>query len=196
MSGRFSVHAARTPADFAAARNLRNEVYWTRLGLNTQRWSLEDARDRAGYVFLLREHAVLVGSGRAVRTDSPLCEIRELGQLPANLEAATDACEVSRIATRRDADGIPASLILLGMGAKWLLQHTDLRRYVAYAKVSVLWLYQKIGAVDLGTRFWIPERGDFEYGVILGELGEAAAAVDQFGQFGAAVTDRTSSEAR
>lgn len=181
MIGKFSVHPARTPADFAAARSLRDVVYRTRLGLDTQRWSQEEARDRAGHVFLLREHAALVGTGRAVRTDSSLCEIRELGQLPTNLEAATDVCEVGRIATSRCADGIPASLLLLGMGAKWLLQHTDLRRYVSYAKVPVLWLYQKVGAVDLGTRFRIPERGDSEYGVILGELGDAAAAVDRFG---------------
>lgn len=193
MIGHFSVNPARTPADFAAARNLRDVVYRTRLGLDTQRWNQEDARDRAGHVFLLREHAALVGTGRAIRTDSSLCEIRALGQLPANLETATDACEVGRIATHRCADGFPASLLLLGMGATWLLQYTDLRRYVSYAKVSVLWLYQKVGAVDLGTRFRISDRGESEYGVLLGELRDAAAAVDRFG---ATLTDRTSSEAR
>ncbi len=189
----FSVHLARTPVDLAEARNLRDVVYRTRLGLDTQRWNQEDARDRAGHVFLLREHSVLVGTGRALRTDSPLCEIRELGRLPADLETATDTCEVSRIATRRCSDGLPASLLLLGMGAEWLLEHTDLRRYVAYARVSVLWLYQKVGAVDLGTRFRISDRGDSEYGVILGGLSDAAAAVDRFG---AEVTNRTSFRAR
>ena len=189
----FSLYPARTAADFAEASNLRNEIYRTRLGLDTRQWHQEDARDRAGYTFLLKAHAVLVGTGRAVRTDSPLCEMRELGQLPASLQAATDACEVGRIATRRCANDIPTGLVLLGLGAKWLLQHTHLRRYVAYAKVSVLWLYERVGAVELGTRFHIPDRGDFEYGVVLGELADAAAAVDQFGTV---VTDRSPSEAR
>ena len=189
----FSLYPARTAADFAEGRSLRDEIYRTRLGLDTRQWHQEDARDQAGYIFLLKAGAVLVGTGRAVRTDSPLCEMRELGQLPTSLQAATDACEVGRIATRRCSNEIPTSMILLGLGAKWLLQHTTLRRYVAYAKVSVLWLYDRVGAVDLGTRFYIPSRGNFEYGVVLGELADAAAAVDQFG---AEAINRSPFEAR
>ncbi|MGH8885479.1 MAG: hypothetical protein ACRDYX_09975 [Egibacteraceae bacterium] len=191
--GGFSLDLARTPADSAEARRLRDEVYRAKLGLDTRQWPQDDARDRAGYLFLLREHGSLVGTGRVMRTNSPLCELRALGQLPAHLHRDTDTCEVGRVATRKRADGIPTSLVMLCLGARWLLRHTDLRRYVAYARVSVLWLYQKVGAADLGTRFQIPDRGDAQYAVILGELADAATAVDRFG---AGVAARTQSEAR
>lgn len=181
MIAGFAVDLARTEGDFAEARRLRDEVYRTRLGLDIRHWSDEDTRDQVGYPFLLRENGTLVGTGRAVPTASPQCEIRALGQLPPSLDAATDACEVGRIATRRRSDGVPAGLVLLSLGAGWLLRHTDLRRYVAYARVSMLALYQKVGAVDLGARFQIPERGEAEYAVILGELADAAAAAARFG---------------
>lgn len=181
MIGDFSLELARSAAQFAEARRLRDDVYRTRLGLDTRQWTDEDERDQAGYPFLLRENGVLVGTGRAVRTDLPACEIRALGQLPAHLTEATDVCEVGRIATRRRTDGIPASFVLLGLGAQWLLEHTGLRRYVAYARVPMLSRYQLIGAIDMGTRFQIPDRGDAQYAVILGDLADAAAAVRRLG---------------
>lgn len=196
MIGGFSLDLARTAADSAEARGLRAEVYRAKLGLDTRRWPQDDARDRAGYLFLLREHGSLIGTGRVMRTDSPLCEMRALGHLPAHLDGDTETCEVGRVATRKRADGIPTSLVMLCLGAMWLLRHTDLRRYVAYARVPMLWLYQSVGATDLGTRFQIPDRGDAEYAVILGELAGAATAVDRFGARVAARTpSRTPSKA-
>jgi polysaccharide pyruvyl transferase WcaK-like protein len=113
--------------------------------------------------------------------------------LPAHLHREPDTCEVDRVAARKRPGGIPTSLVMLCLGARWLLYHTDLRRYVAYARMSVLWLYQHVGAADLGVRFHIPDRGDAQYAVILGELADAATAVDRFS---AAVLARTPSEAR
>jgi hypothetical protein len=191
--GNFSLDLTRTPADFAEARQLRDEIYRAKLGLDTRRLHQDYVRDRTGYLFLLKERGVLVGTGRVMRTSSPLCEMRTLGHLPLHLHRDTGMCEVGRLATRKRVGGIPNSLVMLCLGARWLLHHTDLQRYVAYARVPMLWLYQQVGAADLGTRFTIPDRGAAEYAVILGKLADAAALVDRLD---AGIAGRTPSEAR
>jgi hypothetical protein len=181
MIGAFSLHLARTPAEIAEARRFRDEVYRCRLGLDPASWQQEDERDRAGYVFLLTEHGEFVGTGRATPTSSPLAEIRELGYLPAHLDGATDVCEVGRMATRRRSDGISVSFVILCLGAQWLLEHTGLRRYVAYTRVARVPQFQQVGASDLGIRFQIPDRGEAEYAVMIGDIADAAAVVDRLG---------------
>lgn len=179
MIAGFSLHLARTSAEMAEARRLRDEVYRSRLGLDPARWEHEDERDRAGYVFLLRDHGDLAGTGRVTPTSSPLCEIRQLGYLPADLYDARDLCEVGRMATRRRTDGIAASFVILCLGARWLLQHSHLRRYVAYTRLHRLPLFEQVGASDLGVRFTIPDRGDAEYALIIGDVADAGAIVDR-----------------
>jgi hypothetical protein len=178
MIGHLSLELARTEADFAEAARLRDSVYRERLGLDPSTWRDEAARDRAGYAFLLRDRGELVGTGRAIRTDSPLCELRMLGRLPTELEDSVDACEVGRIATVRGG-GASYGAVMLCLGARWLLDHTALQQYAAYTRMSLVKVYQRVGAVEVGPRFQIAGRGDTEYVVMIGQLADPAAIADQ-----------------
>jgi len=172
-----------TSADqFAAAAELRNEIYRRRLGLDLGSWRSEWERDRAGHVFVLSRSGTPVATGRALPTGSPQCELRELGQLPRQLADDTRACEVSRIVTTRldEEQRVPYSMVLLCMGARWLLEHTDLRRYVAYCRIPLVRLYQAVGAVDLETCFRIADRGDTVYTVVVGDLASPAELAEKF----------------
>jgi hypothetical protein len=173
---------AEHPDQLAAARQLRNSVYHRRLGLDLRGSGQEGRRDRAGHVFLLLRAGTPVASGRAVPVRAPECELRELGHLPDELAFDPYTCEVGRIATTGGADpgGVPYSAALLCLGARWLTEHTPLRRYVAYCRTPLLPLYQAVGALDLRVRFRLDDRGGALYGVVVGDLAtpaELAAAV-------------------
>lgn len=167
---------ARTSAEIEAASQLRRQIYQKQLGLDPDRWQLESARDRAGLTFLLRDQGSLIGTGRAIPTSSPLCELHELGQLPDSFRG-DDVCEVGRVAVRARTKSLPYATIMLCLGARWLVDHTTMRRYISYARVQLLWLWKRVNAEDLGPRFLIPGRGDVEYALIHGRLADAAAAL-------------------
>lgn len=182
MSTHLTVGLATTAHDLAAVARLRDSVYRDRLGIDPGAWHNERARDEAGLVFMLRDNDELIGCGRAVATDSPLCELRELGQLPPGIanESNPDMCEVGRIATSRRDPSVAYGALLLCQGSRWLLENTRLRRYISYARTSLIPLYQRIGAVDTGYRFTLTARGEAEYGVVMGDLEEPAALADAF----------------
>lgn len=166
------VEHATDPGQFETARQLRNAVYRRRLGLDLDGSDREGQRDRAGHVFVLYRAELPVASGRSVPVRSPLCELRELGQLPPELADDPGTCEVGRIAATGGAGptGVPYGAALLCLGARWLVEHTDLRRYVAYCRTPLVSLYEAVGASDLGIRFRLPGRTDGAYALVVGDL--------------------------
>lgn len=168
-------HAAE-PGQFETARRLRNAVYRRRLGLDLDGIGREIQRDRAGHVFLLYRAELAVACGRSIPVRSPLCELRELGRLPPELADDPEVCEVGRIATTGGTgpNGVPYGAALLCLGARWLVEHTRLRRYVAYCRTPLVAWYEAVGAVDLNIRFRLPGRGDAAYALVVGDLATPA----------------------
>jgi hypothetical protein len=114
----------------------------------------------------------VVGSGRILPITSAHVELRAFRKLPAWAERDRMMCEISRIAARPREQGVPYSWIGFIFGAEWLLRHTELRRYIAYARADLVQLYGVVGAREIGMRFQIPARGSAVYSVLTGSLEE------------------------
>lgn len=136
--------------------------------------------DRHGYVFLLRENGIPGATGRLAPITSCMTALHRIGKVPQEVEADPSVCEISRIAALRSGSGQPAllSMAILGLGARWALQHTSLVNYVAYCRLSLFRLYLAVGAQQIGEPFTLPNRGDRKFIVIGGRLADATAACE------------------
>lgn len=165
--------AATTPEEVEAALAVREDMYSEYLGLTPRTWADEDLRDQDGYLFILRDEGEIVGSGRVLPVVSPHVELRAFRKLPPWAEHDPQMCEISRIAARPRSEGVPYAWIGLILGAEWLLKHTEIRRYIAYARSELVSLYRVVGAWETGMRFQIPDRGTAVYNVVTGTLEQA-----------------------
>jgi hypothetical protein len=166
--------AATTPEEIVAALAVREDMYSDYLGLSPRTWPDEDLRDQDGHLFILRHEGEVVASGRVLPISSPHVELRAFRKLPPWAEQDPKMCEISRIAARPRSQGVPYGWIGLILGAEWLLQHTDIRRYIAYARAELVSLYRVVGAWETDMRFQIPERGPAVYSVVTGTIQQAA----------------------
>ena len=132
---------------------------------------LEARRDRAGHVFLLLADGRPAATARVLPYPSRLSTLRELGPALGALEADS---EVGRIAAVSSPEGLRYSLMLLALGAGWLLEHTDLRRYAAYCHPKLVDLYRLAGAEVVAGPCPVPGRAD-PHVIIAGHYEDAAA---------------------
>lgn len=167
-----TLEPASTPEEIEAGLAVREDMYSDYLGLSPRTWPDEDVRDHEGYLLVLRDDGKVVGSGRILPITSAHVELRAFRKLPAWAERDRLMCEISRIAARPREQGVPYSWIGFIFGAEWLLRHTELRRYIAYARADLVQLYGVVGAREIGVRFQIPARGSAVYSVLTGSLEE------------------------
>jgi hypothetical protein len=170
---RLSVSPALEAGEVEAAIAIRDDMYSEYLGLHPRDWPDEDVRDEDGYLFLLRDHGEVVGSGRVLPIRSEHVELRAFKRLPGWAERDSRMCEISRIAARSRPGKVPYGWIGLILGAEWLLGNSNLERYIAYARIDLVRLYGVVGAREIGLRFQIPARGSAVYSVLTGNLEEA-----------------------
>jgi hypothetical protein len=131
---------------------------------------LEARRDRAGHLFLLLCDGRPAATARVLPRPSPWSA---LGELVPGLGALAVDSEVGRIAAVPSPEGVRYSLALLALGAAWLVEHTDLRRYAAYCHPKLLDLYRLAGAEVVGGPCAVPGRSDAHF-VIAGRYEDAA----------------------
>lgn len=175
------VAAVDSAEQLRAAQGLRSASYRKALGLDPRLWRDEGARDEAAYVMAARDrdNGELLVCGRALPVTSGLSELAAFGRLPTPFRRP-DVCEISRVA-RSPSAGRRDVLETLHRGARWLLEHTELRHYVAYCRSQYLPLYQLAGAVRLDPRpFALPGRRGGRYQSLVGSLEVAAANSAKF----------------
>lgn len=152
---------------------IREEMYSEYLGLHPREWPEEGIRDRDGFLFLLRDDDVVVGSGRVLPIASEHVELRSFRRLPGWAENDSRMIEISRIAARSRPGQVPYGWSGLILGAEWMLENTRMERYIAYARTDLVPLYTVVGAREIGLRFQIPSRGVAVYSVLTGEIERA-----------------------
>jgi hypothetical protein len=141
----------------------RNEIFRARSGLEFE--PLQERRlDESGHVMLLLQH----GEARATARAQSYPGSGVLGEIAPHLQSFDVDSEVGRIAALRSTDSMRYSLVLLVLGAIWLLEHTQHRSYVAYCHPKLVPLYQLVGARDTGLTLEIPGRPD-RYCALLGD---------------------------
>lgn len=153
-SSRFRLVRASSAPELALASAFRSSVFEERRGVRFDE-ELEACRDRAGHVFLLFDRGELVATGRALAFPSSLSP---LAGLAPDLGTSGADSEIGRIAALCSPDGARYSLLLLALGASFLLRHTSFRRYLAYCHPALVDLYRSAGAHDTGRACRVPGR--------------------------------------
>lgn len=134
-----------TKAELIMAREFRNQVFLAKRG--TEFDSLQERRrDESGHVMLLTQQ----GEPRATARVQSYPASGTLAEIAPELPDFGADSEVGRIAAVASADCAKYSLLLLVLGAMWMLAHTGHRRYIAYCHPRLLPLYELIGARDTG----------------------------------------------
>jgi hypothetical protein len=170
VAGGFRLVHAGSPRELERAAAFRRRVFLERRGVCFDE-ALEAARDRVGLVFLLLEDGALVASGRALPLPSALSP---LSALQPGIDVPGADSELGRIATLGSPAGLTRSLTLLSLGARFLLEHTRYRRYVAYCHPKLVPLYRAVGAEETGDSVVVPGRPE-PHRVIAGSYTDAAA---------------------
>ena len=165
--GRFSLIFAASSSELQKAASLRHQLFLERRGLDLDE-TLEARRDESGFVLLLSEGSTPVATARVSPYPSPL------SPLPAGLCQGLGAdSEISRIACSLQGAGTRYSALLLTLGARLVLSHTDHRRYVAYALPKLSAAHCRLGAVDTGARCIVPQRNE-PFHVLSGSYADTA----------------------
>jgi hypothetical protein len=151
-----------TRAELSLARRFRNDVFIAKRGIEFDSVQ-ERRRDKSGHVLLLRQQGRPCASGR-VQSYPATGTLAEIA--PGLPDFGADS-EIGRIAALRSADCVAYSLLLLVLGAMWLLTHTQHRRYIAYCHPKLLPLYELVGARDTGMSIEVEGRSH-PYCVLLG----------------------------
>jgi hypothetical protein len=181
MTPQFSIELVSDPTARQECIDLRDLLYQRHLGMRPSDWgAAESERDRVGWTFLLRDEGSPVGCGRVLPARSRMGELQCFARLPRWATIDKSLCEVGRIACKPRAELPPFSLLLLGGGARWLLEYTRFDRYIAYCRPTVAKAYMYVGAVDTGERFSLEERGGTEYMIVIGRLEDAVKALNKF----------------
>jgi hypothetical protein len=104
---------------------------------------------------------------------SPLLE------LGSSLGCEDADAEVGRIVAVRSPAAARVSLALLTLGARWLLERSPHRKYIAYCHPKLVELYRLLGAEDLGVSCIVPGRVD-AHRIVAGSFAEAARLGNEF----------------
>ena len=163
----FSLSPASSLAELETAAALRRRIFLERRCVTFDE-DLEARRDRQGHVFLLFDQQTPVAVGR-VLCHPPRPTATDLSHIARSGGADSEVGRVCCLASRQ-THAYP--LLLLTLGARWLLEHTPLRRYVAYCHPKLVFTYRKFGAVA-GEELTIPGRAD-AYRLVSGEYRDAA----------------------
>jgi hypothetical protein len=159
-----------TSAELRSARQFRNQVFIAKRNIEFD--SLQERRrDESSHVMLLSYQGRPQATGRvqAYPASGTLAKIApELPDFDAD-------SEVGRIAAVRSADSVASSLLLLVLGAMWLLTHTRHRRYLAYCHPKLVPLYEAVGARDTEMTISVDGRSD-PYRVLVGEYSRCVEA--------------------
>lgn len=168
-AARFRLSRASTAGELRVAGALRERVFRERRQLTFDE-AVEARRDRTGHVFLLYEQGTPIAVGRVLPYPSPVSDLVDLshaaGAQRADSEIGRVAC-VPSLATPRCA------VRLLTLGSFWLLEHTRLRRYVAYCQPRLVPMYRALGATPC-AELRLAQRSE-PYWLISGSYEEAAA---------------------
>ncbi|WP_435105881.1 hypothetical protein [Arhodomonas sp. AD133] len=175
---RLRLAIAETDSELQRARDLRDGIYANRVPELSFDPHLEAERDAIGRVFLLYEDDCLVATLRATpvaRDPAPLSGVVSLDGHSGLLRDPA-ACEVSRLAVPPSPRRSEQALLLLSMGAQWVLENDPtLERFLSYCRSQLLRLYTRVGAEPVAEPFRIAGRGEQWFYVIGGRLADAAA---------------------
>ncbi len=153
--------------EFEMARALRDHIFWTKRHVAFSR-SVECRRDADSHVFVVFRGGQPVATGRCQHYPSDISLLEQLRTTSSHALQADS--EVGRIASA----GSPVdSLVLLTLGAVWLLESTGHRRYSAYCHPKLLPMYRRLGAWDTGERCAVPDR-DTEHVIVSGRYEDCA----------------------
>lgn len=167
----------------ARAAAFRREVFLDRRGVIFDE-RLDAERDLNGHIFLLSDGSTPIATARVLPFPSRLSPLLELGR---GLGCEDADAEVGRIAAVRSPGAARASLALLTLGARWLLERSPHRSYIAYCHPKLVELYRLLGAADLGVSCIVPGRAD-AHRIVAGTFAAAARLGAPFlGQFDGAV---------
>jgi hypothetical protein len=142
-----------TRAELSSARQFRNDVFIAKRGIEFDSVQ-ERRRDKSSHVLLLTQQ----GKPRATARVQSYPATSTLAEIAPGLPDFGADSEVGRIAAIRSADSVAYSLLLLVLGAMWLLTHTRHRRYIAYCHPKLLPLYELVGARDTGMSIEVAGR--------------------------------------
>jgi len=180
-----ALHFVRASSAEARARAaaFRREVFLDRRGVVFDE-RLDAERDLNGHVFLLSDGSTPLATARVLPFPSRLSPLLELG---SGFGCEDADAEVGRIAAVRSPGAARASLALLTLGARWLLERSHHRNYIAYCHPKLVELYRLLGAADLGVSCIVPGRAD-AHRIVAGTFAAAARLGAQFlGQLDGAV---------
>ncbi len=167
-ASRFRLTHVTTAAELRVAAALRERVFRERRQLCFDE-VMEARRDRTGYVFLLQEQGVPIAVGRVLPYPSPLSTLVDLSREAGARRADS---EIGRVACLASSQTPRSALRFLTLGSFWLLEHTRLRRYVAYCQPRLVPLYRALGATPC-AEVRVPGRSE-PYCIINGSYQEAA----------------------
>jgi hypothetical protein len=176
FSRRIEFGLAETPEQMEEVWHVRNSAFARELHILFEDGGREALRDRHGLVFLLRENGIACATLRLVKLGEGLSKIESLPQFPAEL--ARDACwEISRLSVAsKPQPGSVNSLKMLLFACRWLLQHTQIRSFVACCHGALKRRYELLGAETIVGPFELGNRRRADYYVIKANLLDAVAA--------------------
>ena len=162
---------AASNVEIEQAATFRRDVFLERRHVAFEE-CLEARRDRdpKSHVFLVLDGSSPVATARVQPYPSELSPVLRLSQGLGNLGADS---EVGRIATVQSPLTARYSLIVLTLGAIWLLRNNSLQRYIAYCHPKLVDLYRLVGAEDAGQECIVPGRTD-PHRIISGSYKDAA----------------------
>lgn len=152
-----------TKAELRRARQFRNETFRAKRGMELDSLT-ERRRDESSHVMLLTQRGIPSATARAQSYPGS----GTLAEIAPELPIFGADSEVGRIAALSTPDGLKHSLLLLVLGAMWLVEYTQHQRYVAYCHPKLLPLYRLVGAVETGLTVEVDGRPT-RYCVLLGD---------------------------
>jgi len=161
--------ACSSELELRRARTFRSQIFSSRSGIVFDEAGERDS-DARSHVFVLARNAEVVATARCQPYPSSLSEIGRLSSTGVRFSADT---EVGRLAARRSDDGLMYPLLILALGANYLLECSNRRRYVAHCDPRLIPLYEAVGAVDTGVNVNVPNRPR-PHAVLLGSYEECA----------------------
>jgi hypothetical protein len=153
-----------TNAELRSARQFRAHVFRERRGIEFD--SLQERRrDESSHVFLLTQH----GSACATARVQSFPGSGNLAEMAPDVPTFGADSEVGRIAaSMHSPESAQYPLMVLVLGAMWLLRHTKHQRYLAYCHPKLVPLYRLVGAQDTGVTLAVDGRPD-PYCLLLGD---------------------------